>query len=430
MATTPRVGLLPWGDVIEDWLGPLGVTFDDFCEEMTGGWIFGYVQALASQGIETTLVFASESVDRPVRRTHRPTGASIRTFPAGRRASVLRRPHRWQELPRPGLRRAARAALWNLAPYLNTRVGAVRDALRADQCTGILAQDYETPRFDVALAIGRQLGIPVFASFQGGSIQLSKLEALVRPHTIHHTAGLIIPAGMELARARDRYGLPATLLAQIPNPLDTRTWSPGPQEPGRSELKIPATAEVIAAHGRIDLDDKGIDLLLPAWRALRAARPERDVRLLLIGSGRDHDRLRAAIDAEDSTGLHWVDEFVIDQDRLVRLLRAADVYAFAGRYEGAPVALTEAMAVGLAPAATAASGVPDIIGRHSERGLLVTNADRDALEHGLGRLLDDPALRAALRGRALAWIDQTYSVARVGEQLATFMHRQGLPRPT
>ena len=46
----PSVAILPWGDVIEDYLDSIGVTRDEFCQEMTGGWLFNYVDALNGAG--------------------------------------------------------------------------------------------------------------------------------------------------------------------------------------------------------------------------------------------------------------------------------------------------------------------------------------------------------------------------------------------
>jgi starch synthase len=39
--------MLPWGDVIEDFLDGIGLSLDEFCDDMTGGWLFGYVGALS-----------------------------------------------------------------------------------------------------------------------------------------------------------------------------------------------------------------------------------------------------------------------------------------------------------------------------------------------------------------------------------------------
>ncbi|MDQ1387939.1 MAG: hypothetical protein QOF56_1393, partial [Acidobacteriaceae bacterium] len=45
------IAILPWGDFIEDFLDAIGVSLEEFSSKMTGGWLFGYVEALRLQGI-------------------------------------------------------------------------------------------------------------------------------------------------------------------------------------------------------------------------------------------------------------------------------------------------------------------------------------------------------------------------------------------
>ena len=71
------IALVPWGDVIEDFLDGIGVSLDEFSSKMTGGWLFGYIEALRLQGIETVVVCFSARVVSTVRTVHTPTGARI-----------------------------------------------------------------------------------------------------------------------------------------------------------------------------------------------------------------------------------------------------------------------------------------------------------------------------------------------------------------
>ena len=56
---SPAVVLLPWGQVIEDYLDTIGIDTNAFLGEMDGGWMFGYIDALATAGIATTIVWPS-----------------------------------------------------------------------------------------------------------------------------------------------------------------------------------------------------------------------------------------------------------------------------------------------------------------------------------------------------------------------------------
>ena len=75
------IALLPWGNVIEDFLDTLGISLESFCNEFTGSWMFAYVDALGRVGVRTVLICISASVVQPSRFTHRPTGCTIYMLP-------------------------------------------------------------------------------------------------------------------------------------------------------------------------------------------------------------------------------------------------------------------------------------------------------------------------------------------------------------
>ena len=79
--STSNVAILPWGGVIEDYLEPIGLAIDDFVEQQTGGWLFGYVQSLHGQNTHVTIIGWSSKGASATRRTHLPTGATILEAP-------------------------------------------------------------------------------------------------------------------------------------------------------------------------------------------------------------------------------------------------------------------------------------------------------------------------------------------------------------
>src|SRR6266513_2765275 len=82
---------LPWGDVWEDFLDPIGVSLDGFLDGLTGGWLFGYVEALRSAGVRTVLVCFTARESEPRTTTHRPSGTTVRLLPASPLFRRLRR---------------------------------------------------------------------------------------------------------------------------------------------------------------------------------------------------------------------------------------------------------------------------------------------------------------------------------------------------
>lgn len=84
----------------------------------------------------------------------------------------------------------------------------------------------------------------------------------------------------------------------------------------------------------------------------------------------------------------------------LHVLAACDIFTLASRYEGYPIALMEALAVGLPVVATAVGGVPDAV-RQGVEGIVVPPSRPDLLAAALAELATDPVLRARLAAAAL-----------------------------
>lgn len=87
------------------------------------------------------------------------------------------------------------------------------------------------------------------------------------------------------------------------------TWCATDRNEARSVLGIPSDARVVVYHGRIQIWQKGLDILLTAWEQICRERPGKDMRLLLVGTGSDAHELRqriAAMQLKGVTGLLMV----------------------------------------------------------------------------------------------------------------------------
>ncbi len=412
----PAIALLPGGDRFEDFHDRIGVSLDDLREGFSGTWLFNYVEALQTAGIRPVLYFFSARVPGIVRFTHPPTGASIRVLPA---------PWLHRKLQGARDRFRIRSSMFpSVLSYAATPWRALAAEFRRDGCEAILCQEYEDPRFDEAVMVGRVLRMPVFATYQGGSTPRSAIELPLRRAMICRASGLIIGARGEVQRVRTAYGVPAERTGLVPNGLDVAKWRPADRQAARSALGIPDDRPVVAWHGRVEIETKGLDVLLDAWKQLCAARPHTRLLLLLVGSGRDHDALQRRAACLPEGAVRWDGRWVRDRNLIRQYLSAADISVLSSRREGFPVAVIEAMACGLPVVATDVSGVTDALG-DEPAGVVVPPEDAAALAKALGHLLDDEPLRRELGKRARQRAETEFSLQTVGSRLRAFMEHRG-----
>ncbi|MBF2051398.1 MAG: glycosyltransferase family 4 protein [Elainella sp. C42_A2020_010] len=445
-ACRSTIALLHCYDLIEDFLQTLNLSFQEFCDQFMGSWMFGYIIALQKANVRVVLFCISAQVQTPTRFLHRPTGATICVLPPTKLYRFYRKLRRHSlslygaeagqsfkdvQSASSGLRAGLtpiKDFLKSLGTYCCMPLNLLADELRRENCQVILCQEYEYARFDVCVLLGKWLRLPVFATFQGGDRTQSGLEVPLRWLTLQQCTGLIIPSQREIERVRQRYPIANRPIAKIFNPFDPSVWSTQLannrqelRQQARQQLGIPASAQVVIWHGRVEIERKGLDILLAVWQQIQQRRQGRDLRLLLVGTGSDAQQLQQRLAANPLPGLEWHKEFIRDQPRLGQYLHAADIYVFPSRLEGFPLAPLEAMACGLPIVAADAPGIPDILpDGEANGGLVVSRGDVGALADALGKLLDDSGWAETLGQRAYQHV-QSFSMEVIGQQLREFL---------
>ncbi|MFI6481291.1 glycosyltransferase [Nonomuraea sp. NPDC050663] len=171
-------------------------------------------------------------------------------------------------------------------------------------------------------------------------------------------------------------------LVVIRNGVDLDRFTPAGEEArlaARDALGIPPRARLALCVGRL-AQQKGQDLLLRAWPAVRDGRP--DTLLALVGDGELQPLLR------ESASPDVLFAGAVGDAR--SWYAACDVVVMPSRWEGLPLTALEAMAMGRGVVAFDVPGLAEIV--RPSTGALVPAGDHQALGRALRERLDDPTM--------------------------------------
>jgi glycosyltransferase involved in cell wall biosynthesis len=268
-----------------------------------------------------------------------------------------------------------------------------------------------------AFVIGRLAGIPFSFTGHGSDIHVDqtgldrKLEAC---------AFAIMISDYNKAFVAERCGGEEKMHV-IRCGVDVDEFAPPAREPepaGDRPLRIICVAALREVKGHRHLID--------ACARLRERSVTFECRL--VGDG----PLRSSLEARvRSAGLDDRVSFLgaLPRSEVLALLRRSDVAVLAsvtdeaGRREGIPVSLMEAMACELPVVASRQSGIPELV-EDGVGGLLVEPGDAAGLAEALARLAEDPGLRRALGAAGRACIRTSYDLRRNAARLAALFRRE------
>ena len=169
----------------------------------------------------------------------------------------------------------------------------------------------------------------------------------------------------------------------------------------RARYRLPPTANLVLYVGGIS-PHKNLETLLRAARIVRDEVPA-GWHLVLVGDYQNdsflgcYRELKGLADSEGIDDRVTFTGYVPDTD-LVLLYNAATMLVLPSKGEGFGLPVVEAMACGLAVAASNCNSLPEVLGG---AGLLFDPESDRAIAHCILRLLRDPDLRSELRARGL-----------------------------
>lgn len=231
------------------------------------------------------------------------------------------------------------------------------------------------------------------------------LAARVLQDRVQHTVAVSPRIRADLLQRGFAPEVTATIFNAVP---DSLFQSPAPRAPGEVVRLL--------SLGRIEDQSKRVFLLPEILRPLDPAR----YRLTVAGDGPDREkllvRLRAAGIPFDAPGR-------IARADLSRVYREHDVFLLPSRFEGMPVALSEAVASGLVAVASHLPGITDKAIEDGLSGFLFGQGEAAAAAAHLQVLLADPARLQAMREAAHARAHAIFSVEKMLNAYETVMNQ-------
>lgn len=237
---------------------------------------------------------------------------------------------------------------------------------------------------------------------------LRAVYAALERYCSRFTNTLVLVSESDLVAAKKRRLAPESKLKLILNGVDVSRF--GTEEfrakAGESWSRLNLRPPVVGTVARLHRQ-KGVIYFLRAAVALRDSHPE--AHMVVVGGG----GLEAALRAEaKKNGLDRRLAILGERLDARELLSLFDVFVLPSLWEGLPLVLIEAAALGKPIVATDIDGNRDIIA-DGETGLLVPSGDPEAIASAIGRLLDDPALSVRLAGRARTEIPPRFGLDRM-----------------
>jgi glycosyltransferase involved in cell wall biosynthesis len=200
-----------------------------------------------------------------------------------------------------------------------------------------------------------------------------------------------------------RLGIPERRVEVIPIGIETENYHREDRQQRRTALGI-GDEFVFIFVGRLAAV-KNVPSLVAAFLALQS-KSCISSRLLIVGDGEEMMAVRNLLE-QHPLG-HRV-TLVGEQPDVRSYLAAADVFVLNSRSEGTPLALLEAMAVGLPAISPAVGNIPPMI---VSRGWLTDSSDPASLESAMHFVLENPAAVAEAGSRCRTYVREKFDSQR------------------
>jgi|GEM_PF-2960533 len=172
---------------------------------------------------------------------------------------------------------------------------------------------------------------------------------------------------------------------------------------------LPKNRFNLCYSGSIEIDRKGLDILIEAVRNLVYDLKQEDILLTLIGTGDDLIKVKSLV---NQNNLQNYVNFYGETNNPYNVIRQSDVFILPSRREGLPNSLLEAMALGVCCIASDCNTGPREIIEDQKNGLLVPAGSSTAISDAIMFLKMNSELRKCLakEGAETVKISFSYNV--------------------
>ena len=200
-------------------------------------------------------------------------------------------------------------------------------------------------------------------------------------------------------------------ITSIPNPIDTRIYKRGNKQEARQRLGLPLEKKLILfASQRVTNVNKGMDYLIEACRQLQIS----DAAVVILGGHAEEVVSQLSLEAYP---LGYVNE----EQRIVDVYHAVDVFVLPSLSENLPNTIMEAMACGVPCVGFKVGGIPEEID-HRRNGYVAEYRSAEDLARGIRWILTEADYEELCKN-AVQKVVQNYSQQSVALKYLDVYHQ-------
>jgi glycosyltransferase involved in cell wall biosynthesis len=270
----------------------------------------------------------------------------------------------------------------------------------------------------LGLPIAWVAGVPVrFGTHHGVIDGFPRWRQRIHTFIVNHVADAVIAVSARMKDQALLEGIRSDQIIVIQNGIEPVSLEGINRSEVRKEVGLEDRDTFLVSVGRL-VYQKAHQVLVSAMPVILKEFPE--VKLGICGDGILRSQLELQI---NELGLEQNVKLLGKSDHIARFLSIADVFVLPSRWEGLPIALLEAMSVGLPIVATAVEGVDEVVS-NGEHGLLVGVEDVHGLAQAILQLLRDPEMRKKMGAASQARVASFHSTDRMaGRYLSLMMEK-------